>query len=66
MGSREDAEEKALELAGKIISQLLSEKASVKKEEIICALHRLRQETGDWRVRAGCEKAVLMMKRRVH
>ncbi|WHT00787.1 MAG: hypothetical protein LZT29_03877 [Pantoea stewartii] len=43
MGAREDTEEKAPELAGKVISPLLSEKASVKKEEIICALHRLGQ-----------------------
>ncbi|WP_288495689.1 hypothetical protein [uncultured Pantoea sp.] len=66
MGSREDTEGNAPELAGRVISQLLSEKASVKKEDFIHALHRLGQETVDWWMGAACEKAVRMIKRRVH
>lgn len=64
MGSREDTDEKALELMGFANRQLLSGKNSVKKEDIVSALNRLSNETSDWAARISCEKAVKMMRRR--
>lgn len=64
MGSRVDTGEKAFELTGIVTSQLLSIKDGVMREDIISALNRLSQETSDWAVRAGCVKAVKMMRSR--
>lgn len=66
MGSREDTDEKALELTGLVTRQLLSGKDSIREEDIISALNRLRHETSDWAVRVSCEKAVKMMRRRMN
>lgn len=49
-----DTDDKAPELVGFVVSKLLSEKASVQKEDIIYALKCLAQESGDWRMRADC------------
>lgn len=66
MGSREDTDEKALALTGLVTRKLLRGKDSVRQEDIISALNRLRLETSDWAVRVSCEKAVKMMKRRMN
>jgi len=66
MGSREDTDEKALELTGLVTRQLLSGKDSIREEDIISALNRLSNETSDWAVRVSCEKAVKMMRRRMN
>lgn len=66
MGSREDTDEKALELTGFVTRQLLSGKDNIMKEDIISALNRLSHETSDWAVRVSCEKAVKMMRHRMN
>ncbi len=66
MGSREDTDEKALELTGLVTRQLLSGKDSIREDDIISALNRLSHETSDWAVRVSCEKAVKMMRRRMN
>ncbi|QIE98253.1 hypothetical protein G5574_15475 [Pantoea stewartii] len=66
MGSREDTDEKALELTGFVTRQLLSGKDKIMKEDIISALNRLSHETSDWAVRVSCEKAVKMMRHRMN
>ncbi len=66
MGSEQDTREKALELTGCITLRLLSRKAGVQKEDVIRALRRIGQSAGDWRVRAGCKRAIEMLRHRVH
>ncbi len=66
MGSSEDISQKAYELIGSIVSRLLSEKSGYRNAELIRALRRLGNETGDWRVRAGCDSAVQMLSRGCH
>ena len=66
MGSEKDTREKALELTGCITLRLLSRQSGASEEDIIRALCRIGKTTGDWRVRAGCKKAIQLLRHRMH
>lgn len=66
MNSDEDDNEKALDLIGNIARRLLSQKATVGKDELINALELLSKSTADWRVRKNTIKAIQMLSHRVH
>ncbi|MGF6477733.1 hypothetical protein ABIE06_004594 [Pantoea dispersa] len=66
MGSGEDNNKKPLELIGSIIRRLLSQKATVGKNEVIYALELLSKSTADRHVRENSLKAIQMLNRRIH
>ncbi|KAA6046643.1 hypothetical protein F3I35_10185 [Pantoea sp. Bo_7] len=66
MGSGEDNNKKPLELIGSIIRRLLSQKATVGKNEVIDALELLSKSTADRHVRENSLKAIQMLNRRIH
>ncbi|WP_205959111.1 hypothetical protein [Pantoea stewartii] len=66
MNSDEDDNEIALDLIGNIARRLLSQKATVGKDELINALELLSKSTADRRVRKNTIKAIQMLSHRVH
>lgn len=66
MGSGEDDNKKPLEQIGSIIRRLLSQKATVGKNEVIDALELLSKSTADRHVRENSIKAIQMLNRRIH
>jgi hypothetical protein len=66
MNSDEDDNEKALDLIGNIARRVLSQKATVGKDELINALELLSKSTADRRVRKNTIKAIQMLSHRVH
>jgi hypothetical protein len=66
MNSDEDDIEKALDLIGSTARRLLSQKATVDKDELINALELLSKSTADPRVRGNIIKAIQMLSHRVH
>ncbi|KKW50137.1 hypothetical protein XB02_13820 [Pantoea ananatis] len=66
MNSDEDDNEIALDLIGNIARRLLSQKATVGKDELINALELLSKSTADRRVWKNTIKAIQMLSHRVH
>lgn len=66
MSSDEDDNEKVLDLIGSIARRLLSQKATVGKDELIEALELLSKSTLDRRVRENSIRAIQMLSHRLH
>jgi hypothetical protein len=66
MSSDEDDNEKVLDLIGSIARRLLSQKATVGKDELIEALELLSKSTLDRRVRENAIRAIQMLSHRLH
>jgi hypothetical protein len=66
MSSDEDDNEKVLDLIGSIARRLLSQKATLGKDELIEALELLSKSTLDRRVRENSIRAIQMLSHRLH
>jgi len=66
MSSDEDDNEKVLDLIGSIARRLLSQKATVRKDELIEALELISKSTLDRRVRENAIRAIQMLSHRLH
>lgn len=65
-GEDDNDNEKILELIGSIARRLFSQKATVRKDDLITELELLSKSTADRRVREKSIRAIQMLRHRVH